>query len=282
MYNLKHKMSKTDQVDELLLYVKHSEKPLVLEHHDVPEDFWVFAMPHMCIDLACFCTSEALSHSFSVDPTFNSREFEVTPYSYKYLLLKCKRTNELPLFVGLTAIHHSKTKATYKKVVSAVAANSPDLAAKEKGFITDGEQALHDALGESMKKSTGLHCFNHFHQNCKKKLTNKGVPRKQDQKFFLDMVFGDDEEAILNSKDGDKLKAHLNAARPSLDEQETRLMSTSTSQFSIYLDSHRKMMKRSMITSTRIKVGMPCDQSRNPKKCYTHQSEAVNNKLRVK
>ena len=39
MYDLKHKMSKTDQVDELLLYVKHTEKPLVLEYHDVPEDF---------------------------------------------------------------------------------------------------------------------------------------------------------------------------------------------------------------------------------------------------
>ena len=147
MYDLKHKMSKTDQVDELLLYVKHTEKPLVLEHHDVPEDFWVFAMPHMCIDLARFCTSEALSHPFSIDPTFNFGEFEVTPYSYKYLLLKCKRTNEPPVFLRPTAIHHSKTKATYRKVVSAVVANSQDLAAKGKGFITDGKQALHDTLG---------------------------------------------------------------------------------------------------------------------------------------
>ena len=38
-------------------------------------------------------------------------------------------------------------------------------------------------------------------------------------------------------------------------------------------------MERSMITSARIKAGMPCDQSGNPKKCYTNQSEAVNNKL---
>ena len=103
--------------------------------------------------------------------------------------------------------------------------------------------------------------------------------KKQDQKFFLDMVFGDDEEAILNSKDSDELKARLDAARPSLDEQETRLTSTSTPQFSIYLNSHRKMMKRSMIGSARKKPGMPCDQSGNPKKCYTNQSETINNKL---
>ena len=279
MYDLKHKMSKTDQVDELLMYVKHTEKPIVLEHHDVPEDFWVLGMPHMCGDLGRFCTSEALSHPFSVDPTFNFGEFEVTPYSYKHLSLKCKRTNEPPVFIGPTAIHHSKTKATYKKMASAVVANSPDLAAKGKGFITDGEQALHDALGDAMKKSTGLRCFNHFRQNCKTKLANIGVRKQQDQKFFLDMVFGDEEEAILNSKDSDELKARLDAARPSLDEQEARLTKTSTPQFSTYLNSHRKMMKRSMIRSARMKAGMPCEQSGKPKKCYTNQSEAVNNKL---
>ena len=172
-------MGKADHVDELLLYVKHTEESIILEHHDMPEDLWVLGKPHMCHDLSRFCTSEALSHPFSVDPTFNFREFEVTPYSYKNLLLKCKRTNESPVFIGPTAIQHSKTKAVYK-IASAVATNCPDLAEKGRGFVTDGEQALHDALGESMKKATGLRCFNHFRQNCKKKLTDIGIRRQQD------------------------------------------------------------------------------------------------------
>ena len=259
MYDLKHKMGKADHVDELLLYVKHTEESIILEHHEGPEDLWVLGKPHMCLDLSRFCTSEALSHPFSVDPTFNFGEFEVTPYSYKNLLLKCKRTNESPVFIGPTAIHHSKTKAAYKKIASAVVANSPELAAKGRGFITDGEQALHDALGESMKKATGLRCFNHFRQNCKKKLTDIGIRRQQDQKFFLDIIFGDDDEAILNAKDSDELKARLDAAQQPLDKEETRLTSTPAAKFSVYLNNHRKMMKRSMISSARKKAGMPCE-----------------------
>ena len=38
VYDLKNKMKKVDDVDELSLYAKHSEEPIVLEHHDVPED----------------------------------------------------------------------------------------------------------------------------------------------------------------------------------------------------------------------------------------------------
>ena len=182
MYDLKQKMGKADHVDDLLLYVKHTEESIVLELHDVPEDLWVLGKPH---DLSRFCTSEALSHPFSVDPMFNFGEFEVTPYSYKNLMLKCKRTNEPPIFIGPTAIHHSKTKAAYKKITSAVVANSLELAAKERGFITDGEQPLHSALGESTKKATILRgCFNHFHQNCKKKLTDIGIRRQQDKSSF--------------------------------------------------------------------------------------------------
>lgn len=147
-----------------------------------------------------------------------------------------------PVFIGPTAIHHSKTKAAYKKIASAVVANSLELTAKGRGFIMDGKQALHDALGESMKKATGLRCFNHFHQNCKKKLTDVGIRRKQDQNFFLNMVFGDDDAAVLNAKDRDELKACLDAARQLLDEEDTCLTGSPTAQFSRYLNNHRKMM----------------------------------------
>ena len=86
----------------------------------------------------------------------------MTPFSYEHLLLKSKRTKEAPVFVGPTAIHYSKNKYIFKKIASAVSICCPGLAAKGLGFITDGEKALHDALGEFMKKATGLRCFNHF------------------------------------------------------------------------------------------------------------------------
>lgn len=64
-----------------------------------------------------------------------------------------------------------------------------------------------------MKRATELRCFNHFYQNYKKKIATIGICRQQDQKFFLKMVFGDVHKAILDAKDGDELKACLDAAQ---------------------------------------------------------------------
>ena len=48
LYDLKFKMNKSDQVDELLLYSKQKDETVVLEHHVVPEDLWIIGIPHMC------------------------------------------------------------------------------------------------------------------------------------------------------------------------------------------------------------------------------------------
>ena len=279
LYDIKSKMKKSvDEVEELLLYSKTMDDPIVLEHHDVPEDLWVLGKQHMCNDLSRFCCSEVMSFPLSVDPTFNFGRYEVTPYSYKHLLLKSKRTKETPVFLGPTAIHYSKSKPIFKKIAAAVAMNSPGLSAKCKGFITDGEKALHEALSEMMKKSTGLRCFNHFRRNCKEKLNTLGIRKQQEQKIFLDTVFG--EEGILGAEDKTDLKARIQSSKQILEEEERRLTSTSAPQFWAYISSHEKMMKKSMIVTARRKAGMPdVGDSGKPALCFTNQSESVNNKL---
>ena len=179
LYDLKNKIKKGDQVGELLQYAKHLEEPIILEHHDVPEDLWVLSKPHMTVDLSRFCTSEMRSHPLNVDPTFNFGIFEVTPFAYKHLFLKSKRTDTAPVFLGPTAIHYSKQKGVYSKIVHAVTSNTPSLAEKGKGFITDGEEALHSALSEGMRHATGLRCFRHFYQNCRDKLHKLGIQKKK-------------------------------------------------------------------------------------------------------
>ena len=63
VYDLNRNMKKTDQVDELLQYLKHGEEAIVIEHHDVPEDLWVLGKSRMTNDLSRFCTSElVISH----------------------------------------------------------------------------------------------------------------------------------------------------------------------------------------------------------------------------
>ena len=114
-----------------------------------------------------------------------------------------KRTGKAPAFVGPTAIHYSKQKSVYSKFVHAVASNTPSLADKGKGFITDGEEALYSALREVMRHASGLRCFRHFYQNYKDNLHKLGIQKKQNQKFFLEVVFGkgDDSDGILGAKD---------------------------------------------------------------------------------
>ena len=58
--------NKSDQVDELLLYSKQKDETVVLENHDVPEDLWILGKPHMCQDLSRLCTSDSVSHPYSV------------------------------------------------------------------------------------------------------------------------------------------------------------------------------------------------------------------------
>ena len=57
LYDLKSKLKKTDDIEELLQYAKHSKERIVLEHHNVPEALWVLAKPHMTMDFSRFCTS---------------------------------------------------------------------------------------------------------------------------------------------------------------------------------------------------------------------------------
>lgn len=175
-------------------------------------------------DLSRFCPSEILSHPLSVDPTFNFGKFEVTPFTYKHLFLISKRTGTAPAFVGPTAIHYSKQKSVYSKIVHAVASNTPSLVDKGKGFITDGE-ALYSALGEVMHHATGLRCFRHFYQNCKDKLHKLGIQKKQNQKFFLEVVFGkvDNSDGILDAKGKKDLKNRLTEAKGCLDKEKQKL-----------------------------------------------------------
>ena len=158
----------------------------------------MLAKPHITGDLSRFCTSEQAP--------------------YKHLFLKSKRTGIAPVFLGPTAIHYSKQKSVYSKIAHAVACNTPNLAEEGKGFITDEEEALHSALREVMRHATGLRCFRHFNQNCRDKLHKLGIPKKQDQTFFLEVVFGnDDSDGILDAKDKTYQKNPRTEAKESLD-----------------------------------------------------------------
>ena len=173
----------------------------------------------------------------------------------------------------------SKTKTVFRKIASAVISSCPNISTNGRGSITDGEKSLHEALTESMKKATGLRSFNHFFRNCKDKLNSLVIRKKKDKKFFMEQVFANDENAILESEDKHQLETSLKTAQPLLDEEEKRLTATLSPKFGAYLSNNEKMMSRSMIRNARKKAGMPTDKMGNVLRSYTNQSETVNIKL---
>ena len=140
VYHLSHQQKTSiDPVHESLRYPKETDEKIVLSDHDFPEDLWILGTGQMCKDLDRFCTHELMSYPCSVGPTFSFGKYEVTPFCYRHLFLKSKRTQVPPIFIGPTALHHSKSKQTYKKTVDEVTAATKGLAQNAKGFITDGE-----------------------------------------------------------------------------------------------------------------------------------------------
>ena len=64
-------------------------------------------------DMVRFCTSGIEFGIFTVDPTFSLGEFDVTPITYRHLLLETKRNGNTPVFLGPVLIHYRKNFGTY-------------------------------------------------------------------------------------------------------------------------------------------------------------------------
>eukprot|EP00112_Aurelia_sp_Birch-Aquarium-sp1_P016585 Seg3779.2 transcript_id=Seg3779.2/GoldUCD/mRNA.D3Y31 product="hypothetical protein" protein_id=Seg3779.2/GoldUCD/D3Y31 len=75
-----------------------------------PEKTVFLANNRQLNDLVRFCTKDGNVSVLGIDQTFNVGNFYVTLTNYHHLMLKKKRgSNECPVFLGPTLIHHQKT-----------------------------------------------------------------------------------------------------------------------------------------------------------------------------
>lgn len=81
-----------------------------------PEPAIVVATEQQLFDLQRFCCNQRRFSILTVDPTFSLGDFDVTPTTYRHLLLHSKRTKQPPVLLGPTMIHYKKTFTTYKLV----------------------------------------------------------------------------------------------------------------------------------------------------------------------
>ena len=288
IYSVKSRLAvgNADPVNDLLIYARDKEDDLVMNHTDFPVDTWVLGTRVMQKDLVRFSTCEGFRRPFSVDPTFNMGQFEVTPIVYHNLILTSKRTNQHPVFLGPTMVHHKKDYGTYKILSSTCVSKCRGLS-KARGFVTDGEAALKRAFEDELGDATVLRCFRPFEGNCKDRLRAIGIKNPSDQTFFIERTFGvkGKRQGILDAKDERDLRKRLNAAKIDMDEQECRVLNKTCQsympKYSAFLEGKYTMMKKCMVAKVRRKAGLPDDETGNPVRCYTNASESMNSVMKA-
>ena len=75
-----------------------------------PNPAIIVASDRQLNDVAQFCCGPFESCVLTIDPTFNLGEFDVTPATYRHLLLETCRTKKPPVMIGPILIHYTKRK----------------------------------------------------------------------------------------------------------------------------------------------------------------------------
>ena len=189
---LKHGYS-SEAADDLFVTMQraHTEDPssqFIRGIRTAPDPAIVLMYDFHLEDMARFCTSTGEFCILTIDPTFSLGEFDVTPITYRHLLLESRRSNSHPIFLGPVLVHYRKTFAAYLFFASTLVGLSWQLQGV-RAFGTDGEQALADAFGHEFAFSQRLICFIHMRRNVKERCSEFNVPPNVSQKI-LDDIFG--------------------------------------------------------------------------------------------
>ena len=194
--NIRHSVKKTTVScidDELFIAMtecksKDITAQFVRDVKAAPDPALVLATDQQLDDMQRFCTCADEFCVATVDPTFNLGDFDVTPLTYRHLLLETKRSGNCPVFLGPLLIHHRKNFATYLYFASTLVGLRREFE-KLRAFGTDGEEALVDAFSHEFGFAIHLSCMIHLRRNVKEQLCQRNFP-EQHRRATLDEIFG--------------------------------------------------------------------------------------------
>ena len=157
-------------------------------------------------DMVRFCTSNIEFGILTVDPTFSLGEFDVTPITYRHLLLETRRNGNVPAFLGPVLIHYREKFGTCVFFASTLIGLSRQLQGVQ-AFGTDGEQALIDAFCHEFIFSRHLTCFIHVKRNIKGKCVEYNLPGDFSQQIqddvFEKKIGGTYLEGLVDASESD-------------------------------------------------------------------------------
>jgi hypothetical protein len=134
-----------------------------------PEPLCIMTTNRQLNDLKRFCCNPVEFRPFTVDPTFDIGNYNVTPITYQHLLLANKRDGKHPSFIGLGLLHEKKTTETYSIFSGTLKTLQPELR-DILAFGTDDEHALIDGFKNNFERSVHLLCELHLKKNVESKL----------------------------------------------------------------------------------------------------------------
>ena len=132
--NIGQKLScqgKSNELYSIMLqaHLEEGNEKFIRDVKAYPEPAIVLASEQQLFDLDRFCCNAAQFSILTVDPTFSLGDFDVTPTTYRHLLLCSKRTSKPPVMLGPTVIHYRKNFSTYKFLASCMLAQNRNLVA---------------------------------------------------------------------------------------------------------------------------------------------------------
>ena len=281
-------VGKNAAADDLFVIMQqaHTQDPshkFVRDIKTAPEPAIVLASEQQHNDLVRFCTCSEEFSIVTIDPTFSLGEFDVTPMTYRHLLLTTRRNKQLqpPIFLGPTLIHYRKTFPTYLFFASSLIGQCPQLE-RIRAFGTDGEQALIKAFSHEFGFSQHLTCFIHVRRNIKDKLNECHVPSHV-AKEVLDNIFGKRvggvfEEGLVDSTDNSDFQAKVE----SLVAKWSNMQDASAMDMRKFIEWF-KANKVQTICSTMLRsVREECGLGNPPDIFTTNPSESINAMLKHK
>ena len=244
-----------------------------------PQPMAVLAYDWTLRDLERFCVQPEIFTVLSVDPTFNLGSFHVTVSTYRHPMLQYRhgRKREQPVMFGPLFIHQCKNFVTYNFFFSQLVGLRPSL--KDlRGFGTDGETALENALHTQFKLALHLRCFLHFRGNLENKLSELGISKANAQEFIKD-VFGNPallEDGLVDAE-ASELDQEFSNLKPVWDNREIVLSGRSQAHFHGWFKKNcLEVVRKNMLKETREQAALGSP----PEPFYTNDVESKNRVLK--
>lgn len=265
----KHK-KEWDELYSLMTIAKEDDRDFIRAIVNHPEPMCLLATDFQLHSLSQSCTDAVDFRPVSIDPTFNNGPFNVTPVSFRNIVLESTRTGQCPVFLGPLLIHQSKTFQAYYYLTSQLVGLQPRLQSLQ-AFGTDGEDELIKACKSVFKESISLRCFRHFQQNVERTMKNLGM--QEYENVITGHIFGNEEtrgllEAGSEEEFDQAFQDHIKIWKELPNGEK----------FCKYLSDRAVMMKESMTADVRAKAGLGLP----PKRFYTNDSETNNERIKHK